>query len=149
MNGVSPCPRIIALPGFVHQNEKSRVDELLEICEKEHGFKSRRVHYSAIERRDNRIICHFNLSQYVADLYTAIQENTESPILVFASSMSAAIVGHYIAQRPHNHGIVGYASVSPLPGWKQYANEKIRTRIIQDRRNVPLTGKYDVKSGVI
>ena len=148
MDYAGQCIRLIALPGFVHKSEVSRVDSLLEIFQHSHGFKPYRVNYSTITRDENQIICHFNLNRYISDLDAIVRnQEFESPTAVFASSMGASIVGHYIAQHPYDHGITAYATVSPLPSWEQYANERIRERITQDKRNVPLTGKYDIQKG--
>lgn len=168
----SKVPVVIGAPGFLHKSEWGRIDCFLEKLCKEHGIAGIRINFSGIVREDKKITCNFNLEQYLKDIHTVIDyinngsKFDQNRIGFIASSISAGIFGHYLAQCPkydgssrvldargsvgprHHANFACCALISPLPGWRSYATEKIREIIEQAGKGLPLTQPRDKERGI-
>lgn len=145
-------PLIVGLPGFLHESERSRIDCYLEKLCNEHSFAGIRLNFSGIIRIDKKIICYFNLKQYVSDIQELMFHVYQTPkfnhdkIGFVASSVSSGVFGHYLTQAISD--IRCCALISPLPGWKSYATEEVRKRIERAQNGIPLTQPRDFKNGI-
>jgi len=140
---------IIGLPGFLHKDETSRIDHFLEELSKSNGIYGVRVNFPGIERVDKAITCNFNVGNYVktlAETVNHVRESHTGNIAVIASSVSAGVLGHYIGENGNPFDMC--VNISPLPGWQEFANPKVREAILKAGNGIPLTSERDKRFGI-
>jgi hypothetical protein len=158
-------PVAIELPGLVHSGETTRVDNILEEFAAQNKLAGIRVTYDHVIAmpKDKMIICDFELQSALSNVEEAFQfisdkrgkYNLEN-ISVISSSISAMVFAYYFASKiERSKGqnlfprISSYVSISPLPGWRNFANQKTRDYIVSTRPNLPITSTHDEQKNVL
>jgi len=133
---------MLGIPGLVHAQEDTRVDNLLKELNKSR-INGARMTFSGIEYNEANIRCNFNLNQYINDISQAVDSASKenSSIGIITSSIGAGIFSYFISQNPIK--ISGLVSISPAVGWPYYGNQTIRNSLENNPRDFEITSLYD------
>ncbi len=149
-------PLIIGLPGFVHREETTRIDQFLTKIAN-YGIHGARITYSQIEVKDNgkTISCAFKLENYAQDLQNAIealpkQLNIDKRrIGLIASSIGALIFAYYQNQKKQDSPTpCCIISLSPFLGWPYLANKQKKEEVGANSQDILIPNPFDHLNGV-
>lgn len=146
-------PLVIGMPGFISPVEGSRTEDILRDLS-ERGILGYSLRFKNIrsENDGKRVVCDFNLDNYVADLQEVVDMAMHDPrfdgknLGVFASSISGSVFAYFIANNPTTP-ITAHVSVSPLMGWRYFANPQTR-QALSRMPYIPITTEMDRTNGI-
>lgn len=150
-------PVVIGIPGLVDSTETTRIDHILSTLA-DNGIVGVKYYHSGIRREGNVITCPIDHELLLTDFGETLKaikgfapglKIYRSHIGVLASSIGAGIFGEYFARHDNPRGqINAFASISPLPGWNQYADFETRRRVLSSKGEIDITSKWDKEKGI-
>lgn len=150
-------PVIIGFPGFVHSYEENRMDNIFKELQRQ-GVAGIRTSYSEIGWLEGgkKIICPVHIKTLERDVSRTLQYLERESHLnhfdnkrigILASSIGAGIFGQCFAKHFYT-GIKSYVSISPVPGWNQYATEEQRRLILESKKELDISSKREREEGI-
>ncbi len=152
-------PAIIGMPGFVGTLEGGRIEKLFEEFAY-NGVVCIGMMYDGIEHQGNKIVCKFNMDNYIKNMQEALEMTSRMPdvdtsrIGIISSSISGAVFASGLVNN-RTSGITpkSYVSISPLLGWQYYKTPEFRTGAEQAikagiKTDLVITSVYDAERGI-
>ncbi|MBS3071515.1 hypothetical protein J4408_00835 [Candidatus Pacearchaeota archaeon] len=148
------APVVLGLPGFVQEDEDTRIDYFLREFKEKHNINGMRLTWPNItfDQERKTIECRFKMDEYLTTLQEAIKElkadqHVDSDIVgVLASSMSASVFAYHLASE--NTNFKCYTSICPMIGWNYFGNPPLRSNLERNPRNIPVSNYYDKQKGI-
>lgn len=149
------APVIIGIPGFVSKIHGGRIHDVLETLSQE-GFVGYAIsQYTGTHEDGKRIEVPFNLESYIQDVEQlfdfALSETANPRINIFASSIGASVLTHFLARTKRLPNITSYVSVAPFLGTKRSNKKdfpKVNGKTQKIPRYIPITTQSDKKAGI-
>lgn len=152
-------PAVLGMPGFVGTLKDGRIEQLLKSLSRS-GIFGLGMTYTGIEKKGKKVICNFNMKEYLEDVKEAFKILHDDPridnerIGVITSSISGVIFSHAIGTKYTNKiAPIAYVAISPLMGWEYFGSPEQRQglkKAIEAKtiEELEITSVYDARKGI-